>query len=93
MVVSSSVVSSLTPCVDQASADLSADGELRTGKPHQQLVDAARSCGADLLVVARHGGDNLSRAWLGGTAQKVIGLAECPVLVHVNNPRPKADTT
>lgn len=70
-----------------------ADGELRVGKPHQELVDAARSCDADLLVVARHGGDSLARAWIGGTAQKVVGLAECPVLVHVNNPRPKADTT
>lgn len=62
----------------------SAEGELRTGKPHQQLVEAARSSGADLIAVARHGGDSLSHAWMGGTAQKVIGLAECPVLVHVH---------
>jgi hypothetical protein len=66
----------------------SADGELRTGKPHQQLVDAARDCGADLIVVARHGGDSLARAWMGGTAQKVIGLADGPVLVHVKPHRP-----
>ena len=64
-----------------------ADGELRTGKPHQQIVEAARDCGADLLAVARHGGDHPSLAWMGGTAHKVIGLAECPVLVHVH-PRP-----
>jgi len=61
-----------------------ADGELRTGKPHQQIVEAARDCGADLLVVARHGGDHAALAWMGGTAHKVIGLAECPVLVHVH---------
>ncbi|MDP1650578.1 MAG: universal stress protein [Rubrivivax sp.] len=70
-----------------------ADGELRTGRPHQQLVEAAQACGADLLAVARHGGDSLARAWMGGTAQKVIGLAACAVLVHVNHPHPKADTT
>jgi hypothetical protein len=62
------------------------DGELRQGRVHQALIDAARERGADLLVVARHGGSSLARAWIGGTAQKVIGLAECPVLVHVNPP-------
>jgi nucleotide-binding universal stress UspA family protein len=65
-----------------------ADGELRSGKPHQQLVEAAQACGADLIAVARHGGDSLARAWMGGTAQKVIGLADCPVLVHVKNSHP-----
>jgi nucleotide-binding universal stress UspA family protein len=70
-----------------------ADGELRTGKPHQQLVDAARACGADLITVARHGGESLARAWMGGTAQKVIGLADCPVLVHVKNSHPKTNPT
>ena len=77
----------LQTAVQQALAlGASAEGELRTGKPHQQLVDAARECGADLMAVARHGGDHLARAWMGGTAQKVIGLATCPVLVHVHNP-------
>lgn len=70
-----------------------AEGELRTGKPHQQLVEAARARGADLMAVARHGGDNLARAWMGGTAQKVIGLAECPVLVHVHSRATKAPPT
>ena len=69
-----------------------ADGEVRIGRPHQALLDSAQACGADLLVVGRHGGDRLARAWLGGTAQKVIGLAACPVLVHVNNPQPMSGT-
>lgn len=66
------------------------DGEVRVGRPHQELMAAAQACGADLLVVARHGGASLARAWIGGTAQKVIGLADCPVLVHVDKPDPKA---
>ncbi len=79
-----SAQAALTAAVQQARAlGAKADGELRVGKPHQQLVEAARDCGADLLIMARHGGDSLARAWMGGTAQKVIGLAECPVLVHV----------
>lgn len=58
-------------------------GELRVGRAHQELLAAAKACAADLIVLARHGRDNLSRVWIGGVAQKVIGLAECPVLVHV----------
>jgi nucleotide-binding universal stress UspA family protein len=61
-------------------------GEVRVGRAHQELIAAAGERGADLLVVARHGGAAVSRAWIGGTAQKVIGLAECPVLVHVSPP-------
>jgi nucleotide-binding universal stress UspA family protein len=61
-------------------------GEVRVGRAHQELMSAARERGADLLVVARHGGASLGRAWIGGTAQKVVGLAECPVLVHVSPP-------
>ena len=59
------------------------DGEVSVGRPHQALIAAQQACGADLLVIARHGSDTLTRAWIGGTAQKVIGLADCPVLVHV----------
>jgi nucleotide-binding universal stress UspA family protein len=60
------------------------DGELRTGRAHEQLMLAARACAADLVVVARQRGDRPHRTGIGSTAQKVIGLAECPVLVHVN---------
>jgi nucleotide-binding universal stress UspA family protein len=65
-----------------------ADGAVRSGKPYEQIVAAADACGADLVVVGRHGGAVAGRAWLGGTAQKVIGLAERPVLVVV----PKGQT-
>ncbi|MDP1900569.1 MAG: universal stress protein [Rubrivivax sp.] len=61
-------------------------GELRIGRAHEELVAAAQACGADLLVVARHGAGPLGRVWIGGTAQKVTGLAHCPVLIHVNHP-------
>lgn len=62
---------------------VAAQGEARTGRPHEQLIAAARDRGCELLVIARHGPQNLSRAWIGGVAQKVIGLAECPVWIHV----------
>ncbi|MFI4931972.1 MAG: universal stress protein [Burkholderiales bacterium] len=60
-----------------------ADGVVRTGRPHQQILAAAQELGADLLVIGRHGDDALARAWLGGVAQKVIGLADLPVLVCI----------
>lgn len=60
-----------------------ADGAVRLGRPHDALMAAAADGGADLIVIGRHGPGALGRAWIGGTAQKVIGLAECPVLIHV----------
>jgi len=60
-----------------------AQGLIRIGRPHQELLAAASAVGADLIVVGRHGIDRRARAWFGGVAQKVIGLAECPVLVYV----------
>jgi nucleotide-binding universal stress UspA family protein len=61
-------------------------GEVRVGRPHEELLTATRAHGADLIVLGRHGRSSLGRAWIGGVAQKVIGLAECPVLVHLNPP-------
>ena len=60
-----------------------ARAELLHGKPHQVIVDAAKRLGADLIVVGRRGEGGFARAWIGGAAQKVIGLSECPVLVAV----------
>ena len=62
---------------------VAAEGEARTGRPHEALLAAARDRGCDVLVIARHGPQALSRAWIGGVAQKVIGLAECPVWIHI----------
>ncbi|MBI5718074.1 MAG: universal stress protein [Burkholderiales bacterium] len=64
-------------------------GEVRVGTVHAELIAAAGAQGADLLVIGRHGGGAIARAWIGGVAQKVIGLATCPVLVHV----PPSSTT
>lgn len=58
----------------------------RIGRPHAEIVAAAHQLSCDLLVIGRHGSDSLAHAWLGGVAQKVIGLAEQPVLVAVTSP-------
>jgi nucleotide-binding universal stress UspA family protein len=71
---------------------MAVDGVVRSGRPHEQVLAAAREFDADLLVIGRHGDDALGRAWLGGAAQKLIGLANMPVLVCVNARSAKAPT-
>jgi nucleotide-binding universal stress UspA family protein len=59
-----------------------ADGRIRVGRAQDEIVAAATDCGADLVVVGRRGSSGaLRRAVLGSTAQKVVELAGCPVLV------------
>lgn len=72
----------LAASIEQARGQLAAvEGEARVGRAPQALVDAALRHQADLIVIGRQ---RLGRAWFGDTAQKVIGLAECPVLVRVD---------
>lgn len=63
---------------------IAVDALARVGRPHEQILAAAQQLGADLVVIGRHGNEGLARAWLGGVAQKVVGLADRPVLVAVN---------
>jgi nucleotide-binding universal stress UspA family protein len=60
-------------------------GEVLVGRPHAELIAAAARHRADLIVIAR-GHDSAGRARIGSTTQQVIGLADCPVLVHVTSP-------
>lgn len=65
-------------------AGLQGIGMVRTGKAFEQIVQGAQAAGADLIVVGRQSDGGIVKAMLGGTAQKVIGLAEMPVLVVRN---------
>jgi nucleotide-binding universal stress UspA family protein len=60
-----------------------AQGEARTGRAHEALIAAAADAACDLIVLGRHSVQPVSRAWIGGVTQKVIGLAACPVWVAV----------
>ncbi len=60
---------------------VTAQTRLLSGRVHERIVEALADTGADLLVIGRHRSEALSRAWLGDVTQKVIGLAERPVLV------------
>ncbi len=62
---------------------------IRSGSPANELIKAARSLSAGLVVVAS-GSRGLSDSVLvGSTAQRVQHYAPCPVLVVRPTPRPK----
>ena len=55
--------------------------KLAEGAPFVEIVRAARSERADLIVMGTHGRSGLRHALLGSTAEKVVRKAPCPVLV------------
>lgn len=58
------------------------EGRALVGRPPERIAALTSDTGADLLVVGRRGeSDVLQRMLLGGTAQKIAGLAQCPVLI------------
>lgn len=54
---------------------------VRHGKPYHEIVSAARTLKADMIVVATHGYSGLTHALLGSVAERVVQHAPCPVLV------------
>jgi universal stress protein A len=56
---------------------------LRSGSPWEEILAAARELPADLIVVGTHGRRGLNRMLLGSVAEKIVRMAEVPVLsVH-----------
>lgn len=53
---------------------------LMEGDPARQIVRAARSKRADLLIVGTHGSRGFSRFSVGSIAGRVVASAPCPVL-------------
>ena len=50
------------------------------GLADQQIIRAARSTKADLIVIGTHGRTGLARLFLGSVASRVLAGARCPVL-------------
>jgi nucleotide-binding universal stress UspA family protein len=57
-----------------------AKGMLLEGVPHEQIVRAARSRKASLIVIGTHGRTGLAKFVLGSVAGRVLATAPCPVL-------------
>jgi nucleotide-binding universal stress UspA family protein len=50
------------------------------GAAAEEIVLIAKTEGADLIVISTHGSTGLERWVFGSVAEKVVRLAECPVL-------------
>ncbi|MFD1562499.1 universal stress protein [Haloarchaeobius amylolyticus] len=61
-------------------ADLAAAREVREGSPHEEILAYTDEHDADLIVMGTHGRTGVDRARLGSTTERVLMLADVPVL-------------
>ena len=61
-------------------AGVRARGLLLEGLAHDQIVRAAKSQRADLVVIGTHGRSGLAKFFVGSVAGRVVSAAPCPVL-------------
>jgi len=61
-------------------AGVDASLAVRTGTPETEIVAIANEMG-DLIVMGSHGSTGLDRLLVGSVSERVIGQAQCPVLV------------
>ena len=54
---------------------------VRDGEPHQAITAMAAEISASLIVMGSHGRKGLTRLLMGSVTERVIGYADCPVLV------------
>jgi len=57
-----------------------AESLLLRGSAHDQIVKAAKSKRADMIVIGTHGRTGLSKLFMGSVAAKVVSAATCPVV-------------
>jgi nucleotide-binding universal stress UspA family protein len=55
-------------------------GLMRVGAPFLEIIHAAQSEGADLIVMGTHGRTGLAHVLIGSVAERVVNKAPCPVL-------------
>jgi nucleotide-binding universal stress UspA family protein len=66
---------------DEVRGEVPATTLLRTGSPAIEIIEAAKSLPADLIVISTHGRTGLKHVMLGSIAEAVVRRAPCPVLV------------
>jgi universal stress protein E len=49
--------------------------------PYETIIETAKKRGCDLIVVGTHGRKALERLLMGKVAERVVGHADCAVLV------------
>jgi universal stress protein A len=67
--------------------DVNAQPILRSGHPVEEIIEAQKEVGAEIIVVARHNRAGLVRMFIGSVAERVVRDAPCTVLtVHPKEP-------
>jgi nucleotide-binding universal stress UspA family protein len=69
---------------------ISADTEVAIGTPIEKLVEATERPSIDMVITSTHGYTGLRHVLLGSTAEQLVRLAHCPVLVVPSHTRPMA---
>ena len=64
---------------------------VRQGEPYQELINYARVCEMDMMVLGIHGHSLLEKFLVGSTTERVLGRAECPVLAVRQPPDPGSE--
>ncbi|MHB8068611.1 MAG: universal stress protein [Desulfobaccales bacterium] len=64
-----------------AQAGVPLEVQLLRGRPFEAILNAAAMKQVNLIILGSHGRTGLKRLLLGSVAERVIGLASCPVLV------------
>jgi nucleotide-binding universal stress UspA family protein len=64
----------------QARARIPVEGKTIQGTPYVEIAREAKSEGYDLIVMGTHGRTGLKHLLLGSVAERVVRIAECPVL-------------
>ena len=54
---------------------------IRPGSPADEIVDAAKELGADMIVIGSRGWGEIRSVLLGSVSERVMHLAHCPVLI------------
>ncbi len=57
------------------------ESRIVTGRYAESIVETAQNIGCDLILVGSHGRTGLKKLLLGSVSERVIGLAQCAVLV------------
>lgn len=63
-----------------ADADVPCETAVRIGVPYREILDAVGEFDVDLVVMATHGRTGLEHAILGSTTERVVRLADVPVM-------------
>ena len=69
---------------------ISANTEVAVGTPIETLVEATGRPDIDMVITSTHGYTGLRHALLGSTAEQLVRLARCPVLVVPSHSRQMA---